>query len=32
VQMAENALSYQASVQMLSKKLESLRATIEGDR
>jgi flagellar basal-body rod protein FlgB len=32
VQMAENALSYQASAQMLTKKLESLRATIEGDR
>lgn len=32
VQMAENALSYQGSAQILTKKLESLRAAIEGDR
>jgi len=31
VRMAENHLSYQASVQMLIKKLDSLRAVIEGD-
>ena len=32
VQMAENQLSYQASVQMLIKKLDQLRAVVEGDR
>lgn len=32
VAMAENQLSYQASVQMLSKKLDNLRTVIEGDR
>jgi flagellar basal-body rod protein FlgB len=32
VEMAANHLSYQASVQMLSKKLDSLRTVIEGDR
>jgi flagellar basal-body rod protein FlgB len=31
VRMAENHLSYQASVQMLIKKLDYLRAVIEGD-
>ena len=31
VRMAENHLSYQASVQMLIKKLDNLRAVIEGD-
>lgn len=32
VEMAANQLSYQASVQMLGKKLDSLRTVIEGDR
>ncbi len=32
VEMAANHLSYQASVQMLSKKLDALRSVIEGDR
>ena len=32
VEMAENQLSYQASVQMLNKKLDALRTVIEGDR
>jgi len=31
VAMAENQLSFQASVQMLSKKLDALRTVIEGD-
>lgn len=30
--LAQNYLSYQASVQMLNKKLEYLRTAIEGDR
>jgi len=30
--MAENQLMYQASVQMLLKKLESLRAALDGDK
>jgi flagellar basal-body rod protein FlgB len=32
VEMATNQLSYQASVQMLGNKLDSLRTVIEGDR
>ncbi|MDI6852296.1 MAG: flagellar basal body rod protein FlgB [Deltaproteobacteria bacterium] len=32
VAMAENQLSFQASAQMLGKKLEGLRTVIEGDR
>jgi flagellar basal-body rod protein FlgB len=32
VTMAENQLSFQASVQMLGNKLEALRTVIEGDR
>lgn len=32
VRMADNQISYQASVQMLIKKLDYLRAVIEGDR
>lgn len=32
VQMAENQLSYQASVQMVIKKLDQLRTVVEGDR
>ncbi len=32
VAMAENQLSFQASVQMLSNKLQALRTVIEGDR
>jgi flagellar basal-body rod protein FlgB len=32
VEMAQNHLLFQASVQMLSKKLESLRTVLEGER
>lgn len=32
VRLAENQLAYQATVQMLIKKLDGLRAVLEGDR